>query len=138
MTHDYNGPSEWSLLSLQERYQKIASSMGCEPKELRPRIHKEGDTTWIYPVMDEIIDAAKLGDSPALELCLQLIEQDTSMPFGTILKSQAARALKKNSALLSLSQRQRIDARITDMDARNYKPREFKEYIRIQKRLNEN
>lgn len=137
MTHDYNGPAEWSLPNVLARYRAIASGMGIEPKLIEPRIHKEGDTTWIYPVMDGVIEAAKLGDVPALELCLQLIEKDTSMPFGMILKSQAARALRKNASLITRTQSLRIDDRIADMEARHYRPREFNEYIRIQKKLKE-
>lgn len=117
MTHDYNGPEERGLLRLRERYHGVASDLGCEPQAIEPRIHKEGATTWIYPIMDAIIEVAKQGDQPALELCLQLIEVDTSMPFGMIQKSQAARALKKNVSLISEPQRQRIDASIATTEA---------------------
>lgn len=58
------------------------------------------------------------------------------MPFGMTLKSQAAHALKKHAAQLTPDHQNRINARIQDMHDRNYRPREYLEYLAIQRRFN--
>ena len=134
-THDYNGPGEWSADQVVHRYQCICRALGKDPRAIKPGIHKEKGVTRIFPVMDSVIEAANDGDLSALELCLQLIEVDNSMPFGMILKSRAARALKRNAAVLTRSQRSRIENRVSDMIARDYRPREFQEYVKLERRL---
>jgi hypothetical protein len=85
--------------------------------------------------MDRVIDGAKEGDLACVQLCLELIQQDQGFPFGMVLKSQAARALRRCVGLLADGQKKLIRQRVITMLSRGYTPREFGEYAKLAKRI---
>ena len=133
--NDYNGNGKWSRIELTKLYLNLCKSSKVDPQDIRPMISENNTTTWIYPVMDKIIDLAKLGDQIAIEIVLQLMESDDSMPFGMTLKSCGSRAIKVNSHLLNSDQQKRIIRRVEDMKNRGYTPREFYEYSRLSRMI---
>jgi len=92
---DYNGTGEWSRDQIEQRYRAYCAQYGISARDLAPREHQEGPIRWVYPIMDRVIDGAKEGDLACVQLCLELIQQDQGFPFGMVLKSQAARALRR-------------------------------------------
>jgi len=80
---------------------------------------------WIYPVMDAVIEGIEKRDPACIELGVELIEDGDSMPFGMILKSNAARALRRSANLLTEDQRSRVRDRVVAMMIDKYMPREI-------------
>ena len=90
---DYNGVGRWSADAIRERYLEYAAGLGVKPPaHLVARLHTEGDRTWRYPLMDEVIRLIEAGDAAAIEIGIEFIEEDDFFAFGMILKSNTARA----------------------------------------------
>lgn len=127
---DYNGPGRWSAESIQQRYRDYARRFRVPaPSELLVPEHAEGSTIRHYPLMDEVIQRAEAGDLACVELAVELVEEDEHMPFGRLLKSNAARALQR--CTLSEDQVHRLRHRIVHMLISGNVPREFEEYSRL-------
>ena len=131
---DYNGKGDWSVEAVQERYLEHCARLGVpSPLPLQPKTYVRLDTTWIHPIMEPVIEGIKAGDPACATLGVEFIEQDRTFPFGRILKSNAARALK--SADLSQALKTRIRRRVAAMLADGNTPREFKEYARLLRKV---
>ena len=131
---DYNGTGKWSRDSITERYKRYAQKAKiASPKSLMPIEHTEGTVHWVYPVMDAVIEAIKAGDTAAIEIGIEFIEENQSFPFGRTLKSQTARALKR--APLSSEQVERIRDRVIQMLLDSYVPREYSDYAKLLRKV---
>jgi len=86
---------------------------------------------WIYPLVESVIEGIEKRDLACIEIGIELIEDSDSMPFGMILKSNAARALRRSADLLTEEQRSRIRERVADMLIAEYMPREFLQYVKL-------
>ena len=125
---DYNGQGRWSLQAIRDRYSTHAERLGVgSRRDLIARHHQSGETIWIYPVMEAVIDGIEAGDDACAELGVEFIEEDQTFPFGRILKSNVARALRRASLLEE--QKERIRKRVIEMWLRASRyPREFRQY----------
>ena len=131
---DYNGPGRWSLDAIRIRYADHARRFHVRaPVQLRPREHKEGETRWVYPLMEQVIAGIEAGDPACAELGVEFIEEDQKFPFGRILKSKTARALRR--AQLSAAQVERVRSRVLSMLIAGNVPREFREYAKLLRRV---
>src|SRR4051812_18652437 len=93
---DYNGAGAWGWEVVVQRYGAYCRQLNVlNPAEIRPRENVDGLIKWIYPVMDEIIAGIERGDKACSAIHIELVEEDQRMPFGRILKSNAARALRR-------------------------------------------
>lgn len=128
---DYNGKGRWSRESISSRFQSYAKSFGTTVNELEPRTFEEGSVKWVYPLMEAAIAGIEKKDLACIELGIELIEDGASMPFGMILKSNTARALRSRADLLTEDQRDRIRNRVADMLISEYMPREFLQYVKL-------
>jgi hypothetical protein len=129
-TRDYNGPDEWSLEGVRRRYRMIAKELGVPvASELTPLEHQEGDVRWVYPVMDAVIKGIEGGDAACIELGVAFIESGHRQPFGRILHSNTARALRRTA--LTPSQSDRLRTRILAMLVAGQVPHEFKQYAKL-------
>jgi hypothetical protein len=132
--HDYNGTGEWSAERIAARYRQYAKRLRVSSEtSLEPATHSEGDTRWVYPVMHRVIDGIEAGDPACVEIGIEFIEQDAHFPFGKILKSNAARALRR--ARLDEKQRIRIRRRILHMLVDGQVPHEYKEYAKLLRKI---
>lgn len=132
-TIDYNGEGDWSVASIQRRYAEYANLAKIIPRDLSPELHSEGSTRWVYPVMDKVTEGIEAGDPACITIGIEFIEQDQSFPFGRLLKSRAARALRRAS--LTRDQEERVLRRVFAMLKRGYVPWEFYEYARLARRI---
>ena len=128
---DYNGEGRWSRESIERRFESYAKSLGTTIEKLEPRTHQEGQVRWIYPLLDAVTHGIEKRDPACLELGIELIEDSDSMPFGMILKYNAARALRRSADLLTEDQRNRIRDRVVEMLIAEYTPPEFKQYVKL-------
>ena len=133
-TRDYNGPGDWSLDSIRRRYRKLAAELGVRAASgLVPREHSEAGVHWIYPVMETVIEGIERGDAACIELGVEFVESGHHQPFGRILHSNTARALRR--APLTPNQAARLRDRILDMLVRGQVPHEFKQYAKLVRRI---
>jgi hypothetical protein len=131
---DYNGAGRWTLDAIRDRYAAYTLRFHVrEPRDLRPREHENGATRWVYPVMEQVIDAIEAGDPACIELGVELIEEDQKMPFGKILKSKTARVLRR--ADLTAEQVARIRTRVIGMLIAGHVPHEFRDYAKLLRRI---
>jgi hypothetical protein len=83
--------------------------------------------------MERVIEGINAGDPACILLGIELIEEDAGMPFGRILKSNAARALRR--APLADEHKLRIRRRVLAMLRAAYVPHEYKEYAKLLVRI---
>jgi hypothetical protein len=130
LIRDYNGKGNWNVEAVQERYLEHCARLGVQtPRDLQPKTYKRPEATWIYPIMKPVIEGIKAGDPACATLGVEFIEQDSTFPFGRVLKSNAARALK------GAELKTRIRRRIASMLAAGNTPRVFQEYARLLRKV---
>jgi hypothetical protein len=130
---DYNGEGRWSRAEILARYARYAAELGIVPRDLSPMEHSERGRHWVYPVMMKVIAGIEAGDPACVRLGIEFIEEDAKFPFGKILKSNTARALRRAS--LSDEQRERIRRRVFGMLRAGHVPHEFREYAKLVKKI---
>lgn len=130
---DYNGVAAWSIEGIRKRYKVYADEIGLDTVQLVPRSHTEGGRTWVYPLMEQVIERIQAGDKAAIEIGIEFIEEDEFFVFGRILKSNTARALR--GASLTKEQQKRIRERLVRMMVSGNVPHEFREYKRLLRRV---
>jgi len=134
LVRDYNGEGDWSVTAVQARYRRYCAALGLDtPCALQPLTHSDARGTWISPIMHPVIEGIATGDPACAMIGVEFIEQDQSFPFGLILKSRTARALRR--ADLPETLKTRIRRRVAAMLATGYTPREFKEYARLLRKI---
>lgn len=131
---DFNGEGFWSVEEISRRYTEYARVFDItQPRELTPRTHSSGETKWIYPVMNSVVEGIEAGDPACAELGVEFIETSDSFHFGQIIKSNIARALRRTT--LTESQKERIRRRVVEMLEAGYLPREFRQYSKLARKL---
>jgi hypothetical protein len=130
---DYNGEGRWSRAEILRRYSSLASQLGVSPRDLSPIEHEERGRKWVYPVMSEVIEGIEAGDAACVVIGIEFIEEDARFPFGKILKSNTARALRR--ANLTDDQKERIRRRVFAMLRDGHVPHEYKEYAKLVRRI---
>lgn len=131
VTTDYNGEGAWSAAEIIRRYHAYAKRFGVtSPLRIEAEQHSEGDRSWVYPVMNEVIIGIESGDPACAQLGIEFIEQDQGFPFGALLKSSTARSLRRFPNLTT-AQIDQIRRRVISMLRSGIVPREYHEYARL-------
>ena len=130
---DYNGIGIWSAEQITSRYLRHCLELEIEPKDITPVETVQQNVKWIYPVMDEIIAGIESGDAACRKYWYRVYRRRCEISFGKILKSNTARALRRSE--LSYNEKSRIRQRVISMLLNGIVPREFKEYIKLLKRI---
>jgi hypothetical protein len=131
---DYNGEGRWSKDEIIRRYSEYCRELDVQsPIDLLPVEHVEGETRWIYPVMDKVIAGIEQGDAACRRIGMEFIEEDRKFTFGKILKSNTARALRRTQ--LTPVEQNRIRRRLVDMLLQGNVPHEYKQYAKLLKRI---
>src|SRR5688572_5538666 len=130
---DYNGAGEWSRDGLLARYARYAGEMGVVARDLSPRERAEDGRRWVYPVMDKVIEGIGAGDAACVRIGIEFIEEDGKFPFGKILKSNTARALRR--AALTEEQKRRIKQRVFGLLRDGHVPHEYREYAKLVRKI---
>lgn len=96
-----------------------------------PASKHEHPGVWVLELFRCIATAIKAGDTVAVSMACALIEDDRQLPFGKLIKSGLARALRQRHELLTASERaQVLGATVTLLNLR-YAPRELEDYCRL-------
>jgi hypothetical protein len=131
---DYNGEGEWSKDEIIRRYLQYCRAMNVpDPIDLSPVEQAKGNVKWIYPVMDKVIAGIEQGDAACRRIGIEFIEEDRKFPFGKILKSNTARALRRSE--LTTEEKERIRRRLVAMLIAENVPHEYKQYAKLLKKI---
>lgn len=130
---DYNGEGLWCRREILARYARYAGEMGIPLRDLSPTVHSEQGRHWLYPVMEKVIEGIVAGDAACVQLGVEFIEENTKFPFGKVLKSKTARALRVAS--LSDVQQQRIRRRVFGLLQAGHVPHEYREYAKLVRKI---
>ncbi len=130
---DYNGGGRWSRDEIIARYVSHAANVGSDPRDLSPMEHSENGRRWVYPVMEKVIEGIEASDPSCTQIGIEFIEEDAKFPFGKILKSKTARALRRTS--LSDKQKRRIRHRVFGMLRAGHIPHEYREDAKLVRKI---
>lgn len=130
---DYNGEGRWSRADILARYARYAAGLRIVARDLSPAEHSERGRHWVYPVMEKVIAGIDAADPACVRLGIEFIEEDAKFPFGKILKSKTARALRR--AQLSEEQKHRIRRRVFGLLRAGHVPHEFREYAKLVRKI---
>lgn len=131
---DYNGTGKWTRDAITQRYAEYARRFRVSVlADLAPLEHTEGMTRWVYPVMVKVIDAIRAGDVAAAQIGIEFIEEDQTFPFGKMLKSNTATALRRAS--LTPEQAERVRERVIQMLVAGHVPHEYEDYARLLRKV---
>jgi hypothetical protein len=130
---DYNGEGRWTREAILSRYAAYARQFHIEPRDISPAEHSEPGRRWVYPVMNKVIEGIEADDAACVRIGIEFIEEDAKFPFGKILKSNTARALRRAS--LSEEQKQRVRRRVFGMLRAGHVPHEYREYARLVRKI---
>ena len=83
--------------------------------------------------MFEVIKGIERGDLACIALGVEFVEEDARFSFGRIIKSNAARALRRSA--LTLEQQERIRKRVAHMLVAEHVPREYREYAKLLRKV---
>ena len=91
----------------------------------------EHRATWGAMVMDNVAKAIKTGDPVAIDLGCEVISDDQKYPFGKLIKSNMARALKGKVEYLNDQQRMEILNVVRKLLNMEFTPRETEDYCKL-------
>lgn len=109
---------------------KIDTPLNISPHKLENLASKK---IWIYPVMEKIIEGIERGDRACKIIGVELVEENNKMPFGRILKSNTARALRRTN--LDRNLQERLRNRIITMLIEGNVPHEYKQYAKLLRKI---
>ena len=93
------------------------------------------DGIYISGVAVNLVESIKNGDSSAIEIGCQIIVYDPGLSFGKLIKSNIARALKKQVLSIDSEHAQHICTLTSRLLSMEYCPRELEDYCKLVKRL---
>ncbi len=103
------------------------------PKET---IHHKG--IYLAAAAGNLAKLVAMGDPLAIEDACRLISKDPRLPFGKLIKSNLARALRKSATNIMESERSIIIERTVYILSLEYCPREAEDYCKLIKKLGAN
>ena len=131
---DYNGEDIWSKNEISRKYLQYCQELDVQnPIDLSPVEYVQGEVKWIYPVMEKVIAGIEQGDVACRRIGIEFIEEDRKFPFGRVLKSNTARALRRRDP--TSEEQERIRSRLVAMLLAGNVPHEYKQYAKLLKRI---
>ena len=137
----YHGvPSGWSKEELISRYHSLGGKGSIETAEAT----EPGAPSWLpdrynwlqyRATMFKITDGVKESDLACIELAIQYIEFDYFGSYSGYIRARMARLMK--NVELTQGQKSRLLSHIRNLRRNNQTLPEFKEYFKLEKRLNE-
>jgi hypothetical protein len=80
---------------------------------------------------DNIVAAIKNGDADSIDIACLLIVKDPNLPFGKLIKSNMARAMRRHVDKMSASQRSAIVRKTAELLRMEFCPREAEDYCKL-------
>ena len=114
---------------------ELVSLLGSRIREYVPDDAIDHPAIWVSQCFASLTSAVANGDPSAISIACDLIELDPKLPFGKLIKSDLARALKKQAARLVESERRQLIAATRKLLNLPYAPRELEDYGKLLKKL---
>lgn len=135
MEINYNHQGKWSVEAVKQRYSDLRILLGgVEGFELIPRNYtNRGGITWIYNIMDAVVDGVQLGDNACVQLSIDYITDNIMGSTTGYIRERMARALRH--AELKEHQKKQLAEVFLNQLARRDLHKEFKEYSRLFKTI---
>ena len=116
--------------------EKLLNQFGESIRSYFPTDRIEHEAIWISAVFDNLRASVAGGSPDAIDIAIFLIEKDPMwLPFGKLIKSDLARALKKNVAKISPAHREKIVAVVVRLLQSEHIPRELEDYAKLIKKF---
>ncbi|MBT2787351.1 MULTISPECIES: hypothetical protein [unclassified Halomonas] len=135
MKINYNPTGKWSVEAVKERYSKLSLSLGSvdgfEPF-CKTYTNRRG-FTWVYNIMDSVVDGVRLGDKACVQLAIDYIRDNEMYSKTGYIRARMARALK--SADLSDSQKKELALIFLHQLETGVLYQEYREYCRLFRKI---
>jgi hypothetical protein len=99
----------------------------------KPRIDHSGIR--ISHACQNIAQRIKNGDSEAARIGYQIIVRDPHLPFGKLIKSGIARALRQQVELISAAERAGLVEKTSELLSLQFCPRETEDYCKVVRKI---
>jgi len=100
-----------------------------------PVLEAKHPAIWVGDVFDGLRAAVAVGNAPAISLACDFIEKDIRLPFGKLIKSNLARALRKQHGRLTETERRQVLGVTGWLLNLPYAPRELEDYCKLVKKF---
>lgn len=117
-----------SLEALEELLGEKLDQFDSEPPIAHPGGH-------LSHVCRQVALEIRKGNATAVRIACRVLIKDPGMPFGKLIKSGFARALKQDVTLLSEMQRHGLIAKTCELLSLEFCPRETEDYCKLIKRF---
>jgi hypothetical protein len=114
---------------------EIVTLLGPRIREYVPSNAVEHPAIWVGQCLTALASAVANGDARAMSIACDLIEQDPKLPFGKLIKSDLARALKKQALRLTVTERQQVLVATQKLLNLPFAPRELEDYGKLVKKF---
>jgi len=115
---------------------KLVSLLGEGIRSYFPTLQIPHQALWVSAVFESLRDAVVASGPGATDMAVCLIVKDPLwLPFGKLIKSDLARALRKNAGRIAPTQRQGIIAVVIRLLKSEHVPRELEDYAKLVKRF---
>jgi hypothetical protein len=119
-------------MSPRERAElEVVELLGPQIREYVPHDALDHPSVWVSQCFTALARAVAGGDARAISLACDLISQDPKLPFGKLIKSDLARALKKQCHRLVVSERHQLLGATQKLLSLPYAPRELEDYGKL-------
>ena len=90
---------------------------------------------WVSRTFTNVAAAIAAGDARSVALACELIERDPMLPFGKLVKSTLARALKKQVSRILGPERRQVLGTTKKLLTQEFAPRELEDYCKLVKKF---
>ncbi|MFZ0789149.1 MAG: hypothetical protein WAM94_05950 [Chromatiaceae bacterium] len=135
MEINYNHHGKWSVEAVKQRYASLRIMLGgAEGFAPEPRTYtNKGGITWIYNIMDAVVDGVRLSDKACVELAIDYIDDNLMDSTTGYIRERMARALRH--AQLTEHQKKQLASTFLKQLEQPSLHKEFKEYSRLFKTI---
>lgn len=110
---------------------EITSLLGPRLRAYFPANAQDHPGVWLSQTFTGLAKAIEGGDAVAMSLACDLIHADPMLPFGKLIKSDLARALRKQASKLLPGERTLIVATTLKLLKQDFAPRELEDYCKL-------
>ncbi len=114
---------------------ELEEVFGQEVRRYYPPKHIEHGALRISAIFEELRTAIKSRDPVAVEVGCRIILADPRLPFGKLIKSGVARALRQNYDMVNHENRQAIASKTLQLLGLPFAPRELEDYCKLVKKF---
>ena len=123
-------------MSPRERAEaEVVAILGPRIREYVPENAIDHPAVWVSQCFAALAAAVASGDARAISIACDLIELDPKLPFGKLIKSDLARALKKQASRLIADERRKVLAATQKLLSLPFTPRELEDYGKLVKKF---